>query len=127
MIEMVYSIERRCFVLDKGTYNGFKYVIVSYGTHPCCYIFIPKGHRLYGKSYEDIDVTCHGGLTFSQDDLCFNPLPNDEWVIGWDYAHYDDYMGYYDMEIMKKYDHSNNKKWTTKELLEDVKKVIGQL
>lgn len=119
MEQMKYTKERICRVLHKGEYKGFKFVIVSYGTHPCSYVFLPKGHRYYGESYENIDINCHCGLTFSDNDLVFNPLLNEDWVIGWDYAHWGDYMGYYINE--------NDKKWTTEELFEEVKQVIEQL
>lgn len=127
MQEMIYQKGRICIILDKGIYNGFNYAIVSYGTHPCCYVFLPKGHKYYGKNYDDIDIVCHGGLTYSGEDLVFNPLENDKWVIGWDYAHCDDYMGYYQLECLSEFNHDHEKKWTTKELLEDVKEVIKQL
>jgi len=123
--EMNYQKERTCFILDKGIYKGFKYSIVSYGTHPCCYVFIPENHKYYGVNYDDIDIECHGGLTYSNYDLCFNPVKNDEWVIGWDYAHWGDYMGYY--EIIKSVNHEQDKKWTIQELYDDVKSVIEQL
>lgn len=119
MLEMIYQKDRICIILDKGIYNGFNYAIVSYGTHPCCYVFLPKGHKYYGKNYDDIDIVCHGGLTYSNDDLLFNPLENDKWVIGWDYAHYNDYHGSFSTRC--------GRVWTTKELLEDVKEVIEQL
>lgn len=121
MLEMEYQKERTCIILDKGTYNGFNYAIVSYGTHPCCYVFLPKGHKYYGKNYDDIDIDCHGGLTFSSDDLMFNPVSNDNWVIGWDYAHFKDYTSLLGVV------YPDAKKWTTEEMLEEVKKVIGQL
>ena len=49
-------------ILDEGIYKSFHYVIVSYGTHPCAYIEIPKDN----VSDEDklIDIDCHGGITY---------------------------------------------------------------
>lgn len=122
MEQMNYTKERLCRVLHKGEFKGFKFAIVSYGTHPCCYVFLPKEHKYYGKSYDEIDIDCHGGLTYSDNELIFNPLINDDWVIGWDYAHYNDYMGYYGSDSFE-----NSKKWTTEELFEEVKQVIEQL
>lgn len=129
MIEMKYSKDRTCIVLDKGSYMGFNYAIVSYGTHPCCYVFLPETHRFYGKHYDEIDIVCHGGLTYSSEDLLFNPLKNREWVIGWDYAHFNDYVGFYELECLQDspMNHNNDKKWTTEELLEEVKNVIAGL
>ena len=122
MEQMNYTKERLCKVLHKGEFKGFKFAIVSYGVHPCCYVFLPKKHKYYGKSYNEIDIVCHGGLTYSDKELIFNPLVNDDWIIGWDYAHCNDYMGYYGADIFK-----NSKKWTTEELFEEVKQVIEQL
>ena len=127
MEQMNYTKERLCKVLHKGEFKGFKFAIVSYGTHPCCYVFLPKEHKYYGKSYDEIDIDCHGGLTYSDEDLIFNPLVNDDWVIGWDYAHFNDYSGIYKEECLEKFDHSQYKKWTTEELFEEVKQVIEQL
>lgn len=125
MLEMEYRTERIVLCLDKGIIDGFNYVIMSYGTHPCCYIQIPKEHRYYKKNYDDIDINCHGGLTFSESDLYFNLT--ESWWIGWDYAHCNDYIGCYGLDCLTGFDHSNNKKWTTQELLNDVKDVIKQL
>ena len=64
--EMKYTTEKTIELLAEGNMLGLQYYIVSYGTHPCCYIKIPEGHELFGIDYWDIeDVYCHGGLTFS--------------------------------------------------------------
>ncbi|MCM1316396.1 MAG: hypothetical protein NC244_13615 [Alistipes senegalensis] len=74
----------------------------------------------YGLKYDDIPVECHGGLTYSKSYV--NGLFTDSgWWIGWDYAHDGDYFG--DMHD----DTSCLKKWTTAEIIEEVKKVISQL
>ena len=65
------------------------------------YVIIPKGHPLHGKGYDDIDVSVHGGLTFSgpvneldnsKEGGWFEIKPKDKdgWVIGFDTAHYGD-------------------------------------
>jgi len=90
MLEMIYEPQMKpAKILDSGIYNNFEYKIVSYGTHPCCYISIPKNHKYYNKDYENIDIECHGGLTYSQ------KQDDNKYWIGWDYAHCNDYMGYY--------------------------------
>lgn len=125
MKEIEYTKHRTVGVLDKGIYNGFKYAILSLGTHPCYYVFIPKGHKYYGKDFDDIDINCHGGLTYSDDDLYCNPVYlTDTWIIGWDYAHSCDYVGIYDDNS---YLAKNTKKWTTKEMQQEVFEVINQL
>jgi hypothetical protein len=74
------------------------------------YVGVPKGHKLYGKDYNDMDISCHGGLTYSRDYLQFQP-ESDIWWIGFDTAHandlysfkysYDDNAVYRDMEYVK--------------------------
>ena len=92
--EMRYTTEKTREIIAKGETLGFEWYVVSYGTHPCCYIKIPEGHDYFGLDYDDINdlfdypVHCHGGLTFSDDHL----LDLEKgWYIGWDYAHLGDY------------------------------------
>ena len=59
------------------------------------YVIIPKGHKLHGKHYDDIDVDVHGDLTFSKSakELDWPEIPEnlkDGWVVGFDTAHYAD-------------------------------------
>lgn len=64
--------------------NGFKCTIFEmYMGHLCGYLHIPRGHALWGKHYNDIDVDVHGGLTYSQPE-------GEDWVIGFDCAHLGD-------------------------------------
>lgn len=115
-------------ILDEGVYKGFHYVIISYGIYPCAYIEIPKGHKLYDFSDKDKldDIDCHGGVTCVSTAGIIRPSNKnhrDGHWIGWDYAHYMDYFySPYNFEFF-----NEGKKWTTKEILEDVKNVIEQL
>ena len=119
MKEMIYQANRIYEILGDGVYKGWHYKIINYGTHPCAYVEIPQEHGLYGVDYIDINIDCHGGLTYSKFDEDGN------YYIGWDYAHYGDYAGYEMMfpEICR----INGKKWTTEEIFEEVKQVINQL
>lgn len=92
----------RCRVLDGPfkNYNG--------------YVAIPKGHPYYGKSYDDMDVRVHGGLTFDgwgggkpmkkeifgkKKDWTLDPenWPDPElWWVGWDTSHLGDFITYSD-------------------------------
>lgn len=109
-------------LLGTGEYKGYKFYILSLGSHPTAYVELPKTHRLYNEhyiesyAYDDIDV--HGGIIYTEDRLI---LPNEElkgWFVGWDYNHYNDYNSIYN---------TRGKRWTTSEIYEDVKKVIEQL
>ena len=102
MKEMIYrplkdfeNLSDACQILDEGTYNNYHYIIVSYGTHPCAYVKLPKNHKWYGKHYDYIPIKCHGGLSYtSGSGVVFpddHPNHSDGFWIGWDYSHYDDY------------------------------------
>lgn len=71
--EMEYVPKTKTEILVKGTFNNYNYFVISYGTHPCCYVELPKRHKLYGLYYMDIEdnyqIDVHGGLTFSDDHL----------------------------------------------------------
>ncbi|MDE1854643.1 MAG: hypothetical protein KGI38_13035 [Thaumarchaeota archaeon] len=41
-------------------------VIFVRHAHRCGYVAGPKGHLAYAKSYDDIDVSVHGGLTYGE-------------------------------------------------------------
>lgn len=115
-------------ILDEGIYKDFHYAIVSYGTHPCAYVEIPEGHELYDVSDEDelAYIDCHYGITYVSKTGLIKPSNKnhrDGHWIGWDYAHYTDYCySPFGLGLLDK-----GKKWTTKEIFEDVKNVIEQL
>lgn len=116
--EMEYGERRIIDVLLKGAYKDYEFVILNLGTHPTAYVRIPKNNKYYEKGYDDIEVECHGGLTFARQDFHFNPIVvKDSWWIGWDYAHYDDYSDYT----------TYGKKWTTEEIFKEVVNVINEL
>jgi hypothetical protein len=102
-------------VLKKANYNGVIYSIVTCGSHPCCYLHLDKCSSLYGVGYWDIFLEVHGGLTYSE-------MEEDYWVIGWDFAHSNDYFR---SRIVQFCD--NPKKWTFKELEQECKNAIDQL
>jgi hypothetical protein len=80
-------------------YRGFKVVIkrmMYMGGQLNGYVRIPKAHKFYQKGYDDIPIECHGGLTFAGD------LENDgDWYVGFDTAHYQDYMPFLQMVLGK--------------------------
>ena len=130
MKEMKYQKERKIEILDNGNYKGFNYYILNLGTHPTAYIEIPKEHELFNKEYDEIykhiDLEVHGGLTYSKEYLY---IAEDKeikgWFIGWDYAHYGDYMGYEELFIEEI--RTAGKRWTTEEIFEEVKRAINKL
>lgn len=87
--------------------TGNKPVVESrfeYRGYPCIVIFQPLGHRcgcvglpeknrFYGLDYNEIDVNCHGGLTYSSNHL-YEQKDTNIWWIGFDCAHCDDARDY---------------------------------
>ena len=133
MKEMIYMPRRGNTVLHTEEKDGYYIGIMSYGTHPCAYVSIPKDHPYYQKHYDDVNVDCHGGLTFSNKHnyIKFNGQEMTlEWAeniqedcswIGWDYAHLGDYF------CSDRFEEPGDKKWTTEEILQDCYDVIEQL
>lgn len=115
--EMIYEAYRKeADILYDGCYRDYRFLVVSYGTHPCGYVELKEGQKYYGfEVYDDIDVDVHGGLTWAGK-LSFI----DGWFIGWDYAHYEDFCGYDD-------EREGSKKWTTQEIIDECKHAIDQL
>lgn len=124
MKPMKYQCTSTREILYDGYYKDYYFVIVSYGVHPCAYVKVPKNHAFYKKYYGELDITCHGGLTYSNDLSGIFPNETDSWFIGWDYAHAGDYLG---TDALFNFDTSKDKKWTTEEIYEEVKEVIDQL
>jgi hypothetical protein len=62
--------------LEKGWGNG--------------YVRIPEGHPYYEKTYDDIPVSVHGGLTFSNHVFEDGEYFSDGYWVGFDTAHYGD-------------------------------------
>lgn len=83
--------------------NDFgKYLLLEVG-YANGYVAVPKDHPYYGKSYSEIDVDVHGGLTFSSEgskvvelwsniELIEGNLGNleDYWIFGFDTCHHGD-------------------------------------
>lgn len=123
MKEMVYKKQRELVLLEYNNYKGYNYAVVSQGTHPCGYVEIPSKHPYYKKRYNDCDILCHGGLTFSgklSDELA---LPSNTFWLGWDYAHYGDLCGYdFLFGFMV-----NGKVYSTTDVVQECRYVIDQL
>lgn len=115
-VEMIYIPYRTRGILATGIYNGHEYLVITYGTHPCAYI---RADKLTSKQIETIDENCHGGITFPLQKFSGKNIKNlyGKWV-GWDYAHFGDYVGYSDCE---------GKVYTTEEIINEVKSIIDKL
>ena len=136
--EMIYQAQSSHEVLVDNAYKGYRYMIISYGQYPCAYVALESWHPCYKKQYDHFNIDCHGGLSYSEHGLrapkkngrVRKVISNDFWVIGWDYNHVHDYNGAYESEQSKKMLGNfllMGKKWTTQEIIEEVKEVIEQL
>lgn len=124
MKEMIYSAKRLKppEMLADGEYKGFHFYVLNLGTHPCAYVDVTETD-LNGKDYTDVDISCHGGLTYSEEYL--RTADKKGWFIGWDYAHCCDFVGH---ELnMPVYMRTGGKRWTTTEIVEECKQVIDQI
>lgn len=114
---------RKRHFVAAGTSYGFDYYVVNQGgSHPCAYVVLPKGHIFNGVDYDDIPVECHGGLTYGSDELKGVKLEDGEHVIGWDYAHFGDFIAGMDIRGS-----DGSIKWTTSEIVDEVIAVCKQL
>ncbi|MCM1276700.1 MAG: hypothetical protein NC299_15295 [Lachnospiraceae bacterium] len=122
MKEMIYDGKNAVTVLDDDVHRGYRYLILSYGRHPCAYVEIPPNSGFYGKHYDDMpEIACHGGLTYSDNRLY---LENGQiikgWFLGWDYAHSGD-CSCVDGKVF------GGKQWTTAEIKREAQEVIDQI
>lgn len=124
MKEMIYFAKRLNppEILADGEYRGLHFYVLNLGTHPCAYIDVTDTDLCF-KDYSDIDIECHGGLTYAEEYL--NTVDKKGWFIGWDYAHYCDFAGY-ELQFPE-YMITNGKKWTTVEMVNECKGVIDQI
>lgn len=123
MKEMIYQATRLKppQQIAKGNYKGFDYYVLSLGTHPCAYVDVTDT-KLEHIHYSDIDIECHGGLTYSREYL--DTVDKKGWFIGWDYAHYCDFAGY---ELtMPTSLSTGGKRWSTQEIVNECEGVIDQ-
>ena len=75
---------------ERFEYKGFPCVVIMQaGCFRTGYVGIPKTHEKYGIHYNNLDIDCHGGLTYSNNTLIFQD-DKDTWWIGFDTAHYGD-------------------------------------
>ena len=111
------------FLKEEKIMKEMIYKKIPFGSFPD--EIIPEDHKLY-FIYDEFDpkiesVCCHGGITcISIGGILKGNGGNyreGHWI-GWDYLHPGDYEANM---------HPLGRKWTTKEILDDVKNVIKQL
>ena len=116
MKEMEYKNTVQRELLDRGIYKDHEYFVISFGTHPCADVKLNGEHKNLAEG-----VRCHGGVTYSENYLKISDTETIEgFIIGWDYAHYGDYVGYGE-------EWCAGEKYTTEEIVDDCKRVIDEL
>lgn len=121
MKEMIYSANQKREILATGYCFGLLYFIMNLGFHPTAYIKLPNNSNI-----DENEIDVHGGITYSKDHLWINDNEKlDGKFIGWDYGHYMDYGGY--EELLPKEMRAGGKKWTTKEIYEEVRHACYQI
>lgn len=92
-----------------------------HGSYPCGYVKLPDERYLIEEEKIWIDAEIHGGITFCGHMEGFD----DEFFIGWDYAHAGDYCWW--GPGLERYRYSNERRWTTDEIIDHAKLVIKAL
>ena len=70
-----------------GVYKGVNYYIrEGYEKRLCGYIKVEEGHPWYGVEYDEVEVECHGGPTWS--DFIDGRTG---WWLGFDTNHHEDW------------------------------------
>jgi hypothetical protein len=71
-------------------------IVRNYGGALCGYVGVSEGHPYFKKEYGDVDVSVHGGLTYSglcTGHICHIPEPGEPdhvWWLGFDCGHFMD-------------------------------------
>lgn len=124
---MIYTIAKKAEILATDVYKNFKYYVVSYGAYPCAYVDV-SNTSLANTDYHEIDIECHGGLTYSRDYLSAvdTEKSDGKWYIGWDYAHCGDYT-FNPYRNISDIGGEWQKRWTTGEIIAECRAVITQI
>lgn len=65
-------------------------VVTREAQNRCGYVRVPPKHPCHGKNYDNVDVSVHGGLTFSELEPCQEHADGQGWWFGFDCAHFQD-------------------------------------
>lgn len=90
--------------------EGVRFLIMRGPVSLCAYVGIPPSHPLAGWDYDDLNVTCHGGLTYAGTGVHGD---GETYWYGWDYTHSGDYSTYYDERPLSDFPRGRGEmKWT---------------
>ena len=80
-------------VVFTGIWEKDIQLMIRRGMAWCAYVGIPMKYRIT-KNYNDIDIECHGGLTFGEKGVDDSEYKKGYFWYGWDYGHFGDYVHY---------------------------------
>ena len=105
-------------MIGSGEWLGFKFYIVSVGSHPNAYIELNNDEI---KKPWDCIIDVHGGITY-QEESCHFPFKEMKGkpMIGWDYAHCEDFYISLRGPVA-------GKKWTSDEIVDECVSAIEQI
>lgn len=102
-------------IYQDGYENGIRYLIVRGPVSLCAYVGVPLSHPLAGKSYDDIPLSVHGGLTYAgAGEGTYRPAGY--FWYGWDYSHAGD-KSFYDLEYQPR---SQSTEWTIEQVKSEI-------
>lgn len=87
--------------------EGVRFMVMRGPNSLCAYVGVPLSHPLAGHDYDDVPLSCHGGLTFSEKGG--GKWPEGWWWYGWDYAHSGDAATY---ERLRSWGSGDEVQWT---------------
>ena len=71
-------------------YRGFQCCVIFHQLgHRCGYVKVPYWHPAYEKNWDELDIKCHGGITYASH-ILLGKTHTSGWWIGFDCAHFDD-------------------------------------
>ena len=105
------------------TFNDVRLIVMR---GPGCvngYVGVKENHPYFGKSYDDTNIDCHGGLTYANMGDDKYGWPSDYYWFGWDYAHLGDKTFY---DLNDRWGLSGEHGWTPAEVLAEGLDVVEQ-
>jgi len=102
------------------THKGLKCTVLHLGSHRCGYVGVEENHPAYGKDGDYLQVSVHGGITFSNWGRFHEYLENGYYWLGFDCAHAGDKYKSDSGTIKGHW-------WTLTEVVEETERLAEQL
>lgn len=117
----LYNKEREVKLVGSGEWKGYKFHIVTVGSHPNAYIELSQ--KEIEMPWEGI-LEVHGGVTYKERSCHYSfPEMEGKAMVGWDYAHCCDYY----VPVFGGNPTETGKKWTSDEIVDECVSAIEQI